>query len=135
MLIRILADSSCNGVGTNLLGCAEGEGIGSIIKLVINIMFAGIVVAGTIGIIIVGARIMTARDNVAQVEKAKTRVAEIVIGLIAATVLWLVVPLVLPNVDESGINKTLAELDKTTKHVDPPAPDPTKPTTPTKQAV
>jgi len=54
--------------------------LGGLLALIVNILTAGIVVAGTIGIIWTGRIILTARDNQADVEKAKKRMSQIVLG-------------------------------------------------------
>ena len=57
----------------------------------------GYVVAGTIGIIICGFLWMTARDNEAQVAKAKKRMIDIVIGIVAWILLALIANLFIPK--------------------------------------
>ena len=54
--------------------------LGGLLALIINILTAGIVIAGTVGIIWTGRIILTARDNQADVEKAKQRMSQIVLG-------------------------------------------------------
>ena len=61
----------------------DGEGIKGVINLFLNILTGGVFLAATIGIIMCGARIITARDDPAQVAKARKRIIEIVVGLIA----------------------------------------------------
>ena len=103
--------NSCNGLDTNIIGCSEGGGISTIIKTVLNIIFAGISILATVGLILVGVRYMAARDDESQVAMAKKRALDIVIGLVAAGTVWVVVSLVLPGVDESTIDGTLSKLD------------------------
>lgn len=54
--------------------------LGGLLASIVNILTAGIVVAGTIGIIWAGRIILTARDNQADIEKAKKRISQIVLG-------------------------------------------------------
>ena len=84
--------ADCNGVETAILGdggCYETEGTGNsngIYKLlgtVIKILTYLIAVLGTVGLVISGIQYMTAGGNEAQVAKAKARIIEIVIGLVA----------------------------------------------------
>lgn len=82
----------CNGSGDDIM---------SLIKLVITILTAGVVVAGTIGVIICGITMLTARDNAAQVEKAKKRIFEIVIGLVLWVLAAVLVGFILPGADTS----------------------------------
>ncbi len=68
---------------------AESDGeatVKDIIIFFISIMTVGIGVLGTIGLIVCGYLIMTARDNEQQIEKAKKRMVEIVIGI----VIWVI---------------------------------------------
>ena len=76
---------------------ADQNSIIDLILLVINIMTAGILVLATVGIVICGYTILTARDNEAQVSKARKRLVEVVIGLIAWVLGTLVLNLLLPT--------------------------------------
>lgn len=81
---------------------AESDGENTIIKIisfVISMMTIGIVIFATIGIIICGYLIMTARDNAEQISKAKKRILEIVIGLILWALLTFVIALLLPRTE------------------------------------
>lgn len=79
----------------------SSDNIMSLIKLVIKILTAGVTVAGTIGVIICGITMLTARDNAAQVEKAKKRIFEIVIGLVLWVLAAVLVGFILPGADTS----------------------------------
>ena len=63
------------------------------IKFIVDLLTGGVVVVGTIGIVICGFTYMTARDNEAQVAKAKKRMIEIVIGITVFVAIDLVVNL------------------------------------------
>ena len=94
-----------NCVDTILFGqvCDNCDG-GSILRILAigtEILTAGVVVAATIGLIIVGIMWMTARENVAQVEKAKKRIFEIVIGLAVYGAMFAIVGFILPNAPTS----------------------------------
>ncbi len=89
---------------TILTGLCNENGITELIKLVIGILTGAIVVAGTIGIIICGVLWMTARDNEAQVVKAKKRILDIVIGIVAWVLLSLLANLFIPK-PQTDINK------------------------------
>ena len=71
----------------------SGDGIKNMIKFVVDLLAGGVVVVGTIGIVICGYIWMTARDNEAQVAKAKKRLIEIVIGMAVFVAIDLVVNL------------------------------------------
>ena len=71
----------------------SGDGIKNMIKFAVDLLTGGVVVVGTIGIVICGYIWMTARDNEAQVAKAKKRLIEIVIGMAVFVAIDLVVNL------------------------------------------
>ena len=57
----------------------------------------GLGVAAVLGVIIAGVMYMTARDNEAQVTRAKTRLYEVVIGLIAWALMYAVLRWLIPG--------------------------------------
>lgn len=93
---------------------AETDGqqtVTDIIKFVISIMTVGIVVLATVGIIICGYLIMTARDNAEQITKAKKRILEIVIGVVMWVLISALTTLLLPTKNsevEEAINGTVS---------------------------
>lgn len=94
-------------VDTNLFGnCADGggvqtdekgSGIMDLLKLVVNVLLYGIGAAAVIGVVIAGILYLTARDNEAQVAKAKTRLIEVAIGLVAWALLFTLLQWLIPN--------------------------------------
>ena len=80
----------------------DGEGIKSVINLFLNIITGGVFLAATIGFIMCGARIITARDDPAQVAKARKRIIEIVVGIIAWVLIDVLVQLILPSGNMTG---------------------------------
>ena len=87
-----------------LTGCAKadkgnGEGIKCIVRLVIDILSVLIGIVGVIGIVVVGIQYMTAGGNEEQTRKAKRRLFEIVIGLVAYAVAYAVLAWLLPGFD------------------------------------
>ena len=81
----------------------NGEVIFNLIKLVIHILTAGIVVAGTVGIVWCGFLILTSRDNEQQVASARKRLIDIVIGIVLFVLLSLIVDLLLPDGEATKI--------------------------------
>lgn len=87
-------DGAGNGKYSILTGCGEkanqsdGEGIKCVISLVIDIFSVGIGVLGVLGITIVGIQYLTSGGNEAQMTKAKRRLFEIVIGLVAYVLIY-----------------------------------------------
>lgn len=68
-----------------------------ILKLVLNILVYGLGVAAVLGTVIAAIMYLTARDNEQQVAKAKTRLYEVVIGLVAWAVMWGLLQWLLPG--------------------------------------
>lgn len=84
-------------------GKVTGDIMG-VIDIVLGVLTAGIVIAGTIGIIWCGFLMLSARDNEAQVAQAKKRLIDIVIGLIVWVLAAFVIGLILPNSNMSWFN-------------------------------
>lgn len=61
----------------------KGESIKEILQNVVNFLSVGIGILGTIGVTVVGIQYLTAGGNEEQTRKAKRRMLEIVIGLVA----------------------------------------------------
>jgi len=83
----VLGDSSTVVEGSEgercIKGADDGTAVGHTIKTVIEIMSIGIGILGVLGITIVGIQYLTAGGDENQTRKAKRRLAEIVIGLVA----------------------------------------------------
>lgn len=91
-------------VKTSILGnggCYEpgkdGEGIFNILAIVLNVLTAGVGVAGVLGIVISGIQYMTASGNEAQMTKAKNRIVQVVIGLVMYGLFWALLEWLLPG--------------------------------------
>jgi hypothetical protein len=65
--------------------------------LLVQILTAGVVVAGTIGVIITGATVMMAREDAAKVAKAKSRFFAICIGLVCWALFFLIGNFIIPG--------------------------------------
>lgn len=98
--LKTAEEGECASLLTGMCDGSSGN-IMSLIKLVVKILTAGVTVAGTIGVIICGITMLTARDNAAQVEKAKKRIFEIVIGLVLWVLAAVLVGFILPGADTS----------------------------------
>ncbi len=75
----------------------KGDSIMTLLNLVIDILSAGFVVTGAIGVIISGIIWMTALDNVAQVTAAKRRIFNMVIGAALFVMLDLIMGFIFPG--------------------------------------
>ena len=98
------------GVETTLIDCGsdddtDGEGIRCLLRLVVEILTYGVGIAGTLGVIICGIQYLTARDNEAQMTKAKNRIVEIVIGLLLYALMYVLLSWLLPGFDKSAISQ------------------------------
>lgn len=91
LVMKVLADT----VETSIL--PADWGIEDILALALNVIVYGLGVAAVLGVIIAGVMYMTARDNEAQVTKAKTRLYEVAIGLVAWAVMYVVLKWLIPG--------------------------------------
>lgn len=89
LLMKIVA------VETSIL--PDNFGIEDILKLILSILVYGLGAAAVLGVVIAGIQYMTARDDVAQVAKAKKRLIEIVIGLVAWALMFTVLNWLIPG--------------------------------------
>ncbi len=80
---------------------SNGEGIKQLIRFIIGVMTGAVVVAGTVGIVICGVMMMTARDNEAQVTTAKRRLFEIVIGIVAWGLIAVLINFFIPQNEDT----------------------------------
>lgn len=90
MLYKLMA------VETNIL---PDNGIEGLLLLIVKILLYGLGAAAVVGVVVAGIMYLTARDNEAQVAKAKTRLVEVVIGLVAWAMLWTVLNWLIPGFD------------------------------------
>ena len=82
----------------------EGTSIKHILALVLDIMSIGIGIFGVLGITIVGVQYLTAGGNEEKTRKAKHRLLEIVIGIAAYAVMYLLLRWLLPRYEgEEGL--------------------------------
>ena len=100
----------CNGklIETNILGkdyegvhgiCdnGNGEAMFEILAVLLNVLTWGVGIAATVGMVIAGYQYMMARDDASKVAKAKNRILQIVIGLVAYALMWGVLQFILPG--------------------------------------
>ena len=97
----IPAFAACGGVDTNIVNCdedgSEGGGVFAVLNIVLSVLTWGVGIAGTLGIVIAGITYMTAKDDVAQLTKAKNRLIQIIIGLVIYAVMWAFLQWLLPG--------------------------------------
>ena len=75
----------------------KGESITCILELVVDIMTIGIGILGVIGISITGIQYLTAGGSEEKTRKAKRRMFEIVIGLVAYVLIYAILSWLLPS--------------------------------------
>ena len=81
-----------------LTGCGnDPDGVGCILRLVVDIMSIGIGVLGVLGIVVVGLQYLTAGGNEEKTRKAKQRMFEIIIGLVAYVAIYAILRWLLPS--------------------------------------
>ena len=92
-------ESKDAGVETAILTTCgqDSDGVGCILKLVVDIMSIGIGILGVIGITVVGIQYLTAGGDEKKKKKAKQRMFEIVIGLVAYVVIYALLRWLLPG--------------------------------------
>ena len=88
-------------VETNLFGPIKDDGSGCgvymILNLILDILTYGVGIAAIIGITLSGITYLTAKDNEQQTTKAKRRIFEVIIGLVAYAVLFAALTFLLPG--------------------------------------
>ena len=91
------------GVKTAILsgGCSCDNGQGSevirILNLVVSILTIGIGILGVVGITVVGIQYLTAGGSEEKTRKAKRRLFEIVIGLVAYVLIYALLSFLIPD--------------------------------------
>lgn len=90
-----------NGVETAILtDCGQDEdGVACILNLIVDVLSIGIGILGVIGITIVGIQYLTAGGDEGKTRKAKQRMFEIIIGLVAYVVIYAILKWLLPSFD------------------------------------
>ncbi len=127
-------------VETLLFGTLEDDCHGTIllkvVVIVANFLLAGIILAGTIGVIISGVQILTARDNATQLANGKKRIIDIVIGILAFGFMYVIANFLIPG--GITLDSELLSTGDTCPEVTPlppPSTGPTQPGTPTEPGV
>lgn len=86
---------AASGPSTSILsGDLDVKGI---LQLVVNVLLYGLGAVAVIGVIIAGILYLTARDNETQVAKAKARLFEISLGLLAWAALFTILKWLIPG--------------------------------------
>lgn len=87
-------------VSTNILdGSLDIKGL---LFLILRVLVYGLGAAAIVGVVWAGILYLSARDNEAQMVKAKTRLIEVVIGMLVWALMFTVVQWLVPNSDSIG---------------------------------
>ena len=81
----------------NACDCGNGESVFYILELVVDTMTIGIGILGVIGISITGIQYLTAGGSEEKTRKAKRRMFEIVIGLVAYVLIYAALKWLMPS--------------------------------------
>ncbi len=73
------------------------DGIEGLLVLAVRILIYGLGAAATVGVVIAGIMYLSARDNPQMVAKAKMRLIEIAIGLVAWSMLFALLQFLIPG--------------------------------------
>jgi hypothetical protein len=76
---------------------SNGQGIYQILAMVVTILTYGVGTLGVVGLVITGIQYMTSSGDVSRQTKAKKRIIEIVIGLVAYALAWSLLNWLLPG--------------------------------------
>lgn len=99
------AGSSCGGVETSIITCpqtkdpktAQDSAVWGILLIVLNIMTAGIGIAAVGGIVFGSILYASAGDKAEQTKRAITIITNVVIGLVAYGLMYLVLNFLIPG--------------------------------------
>lgn len=89
--------TNCGDVETSLIQCDGEGGIGGVLLIVINVLLIGIGAAAVIGIIISGVQYSASAGDPALMAKARKRIIEIIIGVLAYGLLWTFLQWLIPG--------------------------------------
>ena len=106
--VVMAADDNC--VPTNIFTGSEyrcedgsGSGIKNLLKYVVNVLTIGVGILAAIGIAVAGVQYLTAGGNEEQTRKAKKRILEIVIGIVAYGLIYAALFWLLPGFNGTNI--------------------------------
>ena len=105
--------AQCGGANTAIIECGENEGgIWHILNLVIQIFSIGVGILGVVGIMVLGTQVLSAKGSSDEVNKAKTRLLQIVVGLVLYAALFSLSQWLLPG---GMMNSSLQSVGTTTQ--------------------
>ena len=75
----------------------DGQGIYLILNIILTVLTFGVATAGILGLVITGVMYMTSQGDTAKMATAKKRIAEIVLGLVAYALIYVVLNWLIPG--------------------------------------
>ena len=75
----------------------KGTVLFKVVAIIANFILGGVIIGATIGIILSGVQILTARDDPGQVAKGKQRIINVVIGIVAASLMYVILNFIVPG--------------------------------------
>ena len=95
-LLRVFG-ANCGDVETSLIQCDGEGGIGAVLGVAIDVLLILIGAAAVIGIIVSGIQYSASAGDPAAMTKAKNRIFQIIIGIVAYGLLWGVLKWLIPG--------------------------------------
>jgi hypothetical protein len=99
-----VAALECGGATTSIISCTEKNGsdvkqtgVWALLKLVLNIMTAGVGILAVAGIVWGAILYTTASDKAEQTKKAITIITNVVIGIIAYALMFVIINFLIPG--------------------------------------
>ena len=90
--------AKCAGAETSLISCGEDkDGVEYLLALVINVLSGLVGALAVLGMVFSGYQYMTSAGDPSKMAKAKSRIVQIVIGLIVLAVMWAVLNWLVPG--------------------------------------
>lgn len=95
--LKIFAACAEGEVETALFGGCYSGGVWGVIGIVLDIMLIGVGAVAVIGIIISGIQYMTSAGDPGAMTKAKNRLLQVVIGIVAFALMWVFLQWLIPG--------------------------------------
>lgn len=99
----VLAQEQCAGVDTSIIKCDDAgdstqeTGVWYLLIIALNILTAGVGIAAVGGLVYAAVLYASARESADQVQKAKTIIRDVVIGLVAYAGMYLIINFLIPG--------------------------------------
>ena len=95
--VPVYADECYDGAILDVCDDGKGSGITEVLKIVVRVLTIGVGIFAVIGISVAGVQYLTAGASEEQTRKAKRRIIEIIIGVVAFVLLYALLSWLLPD--------------------------------------